>query len=441
MRRILRISLLTALLMWAASACAGDFSLVEYMNIQNAMKPTFDAQGSEFAYLWDVSGIPQVWRASVLGGYPMQVTFFEDGASGCWWSPFGPQSLLVAVPADCKKPVQLWLVNLRSGERERVSEDTLAAHEFGCWASDGSRLAYTVTRKDQSETEIVEYRTDPRQRVSVYRSAGLLRAAAYSPDNRYLLIECVNSAWSCDLHLHDFETGATTRLNEPAGGARFMHPVWDKDGASFHLLTDSGREYLGVAHWPLDSAQFTWIETPEADIEEFAVARDGSSLAWCVRDGGYSILHVRNQRRGVDVPASRFPVGVARDLLFSNDGSKLAYSFAAPDRGHDIWLYEIYADKLNQATSSALGGIPSETFVRPLAVSYGVPDGRTIPALWYAPLKATGKLPVIVAVAAGPNHQARFDLVPWIQYFLSRGWAVLAPDVRGLSGSGMSFAS
>jgi dipeptidyl aminopeptidase/acylaminoacyl peptidase len=79
--------------------------------------------------------------------------------------------------------------------------------------------------------------------------------------------------------------------------------------------------------------------------------------------------------------------------------------------------------------------------VRPVAVSYDVSDCPTIPALWYTPLGATGKLPVIVAVMGGPNRQAHLDASPWIQYFLSRGWAVLVPNVRGSSGYGKSYAA
>lgn len=441
MRLICKQLVLAALLANAASAAASEFSLAEYLSIQTARKPTFDAQGTECAFVWDVTGIPQVWRVPTLGGYPIQVTFQPEGAGGCWWSPFDPGKLIVAIPADKKAPVQLWMINPRSGERMRISEDSLAAHEFGCWAPDGSRFAYTVKRTDRAETEIIEYRIQTRQWTSLFKSSGLVRAAAYSPDSRLLLIERANSSYDHDLFLHEFETSATKSLTESHRGARFLRPVWDRDAAGFHVLTDYGREYLGLSHWPLDSANFSWIESPEADIEEFAVSRDGGFLAWTVSENGFLNLHVRNLRRGANVPPSRFPAGVACDLLFSNDGSKLAYSFATADRGYDVWLYETHADKLRQATINAVGGIPPETFVRPLAVSYPAPDGRTIPASWYVPLHATGKLPVIVAIVGTPNSQSRSDMLPWVQYFISRGWAVLVPNVRGSSGFGKSFAA
>jgi len=432
---------MTTLLVGVAAARAGEFSLAEYLSIQTAQRPTFDAQGTECAFVWDVTGIPQIWRIHTLGGFPVQVTFQPEGVGGCWWSPFDLGKLLVAVPADKKAAVQLWMINPRSGERVCISEDSLAAHEFGCWAPDGSRIAYTVKRKDRAETEIIECRIQTRERHIVYKSSGLIRAAAYSPDNRFLLIERANSAYDHDLFLYEYETDATRLLTEAYPGARFLHPVWDRDAAGFHLLTDHDREYLGLAYWSLDSAHFSWIETPDADIEEFAISRDGGFLAWTVGENGFSNLHVRNLRRGTDIPPGRFPVGLARDLRFSNDGSKLAYSFATTDRGYDVWFYETHADKLRQATISAVGGIPPETLVRPVMISYTAQDGKTIPALWHTPLSPDGKLPVIVAIMGGPNQQSRFDLSPWLQYFLNRGWAVLEPNVRGSSGYGKSYAS
>jgi dipeptidyl aminopeptidase/acylaminoacyl peptidase len=48
-------------------------------------------------------------------------------------------------------------------------------------------------------------------------------------------------------------------------------------------------------------------------------------------------------------------------------------------------------------------------------------------------------LPVIISVHGGPEGQERPGFNPTYQYFLSRGYAVLAPNVRGSTGYGKTF--
>jgi predicted acyl esterase len=52
---------------------------------------------------------------------------------------------------------------------------------------------------------------------------------------------------------------------------------------------------------------------------------------------------------------------------------------------------------------------------------------------------ANQTLPVIVSVHGGPEGQERPGFNPTYQYFLSRGYAVLAPNVRGSTGYGKTY--
>jgi dipeptidyl aminopeptidase/acylaminoacyl peptidase len=54
-------------------------------------------------------------------------------------------------------------------------------------------------------------------------------------------------------------------------------------------------------------------------------------------------------------------------------------------------------------------------------------------------LEKSSKLPVIVSVHGGPEGQERPTFSPLYQYYLSRGYAVLATNVRGSTGYGKTF--
>jgi dipeptidyl aminopeptidase/acylaminoacyl peptidase len=94
-------------------------------------------------------------------------------------------------------------------------------------------------------------------------------------------------------------------------------------------------------------------------------------------------------------------------------------------------------------TQSSLAGIPQSSFVEPELIRYKTFDGRQIPAWYYRPQNGSlsnGRgFPVIVNVHGGPEGQAQPGFNGVNQYFLSRGYAVLAPNVRGSTGYGKTF--
>jgi len=131
-------------------------------------------------------------------------------------------------------------------------------------------------------------------------------------------------------------------------------------------------------------------------------------------------------------------MGVVGRLTFSETGEKLAFVFSGPRYNTDIWVWELEKERLTQVTHSSTAGIPQESFTEPQLVRYTSFDGRKIPAFLYLPRK-TGRFPVIVHIHGGPEAQERVWFDPIFQYFLNRGYAVFAPNVRGSTGYGKAY--
>jgi len=100
-------------------------------------------------------------------------------------------------------------------------------------------------------------------------------------------------------------------------------------------------------------------------------------------------------------------------------------------------------------------GISPLTFIEPKLIKYRSFDGREISAWFYRPertkalntkagnfmigVRPTADLPVIVSVHGGPEGQERPGFNALYQYYLSRGYAILATNVRGSTGYGKTF--
>jgi dipeptidyl aminopeptidase/acylaminoacyl peptidase len=134
------------------------------------------------------------------------------------------------------------------------------------------------------------------------------------------------------------------------------------------------------------------------------------------------------------------PLGVISHVEFAPDDSKLAFVFDGPRYNPDVWLWDLAAPKPTQLTHASRAGIPFADFVEPELIHYKTFDDRKIPAWFYRPVQKGDRLPpVIVHPHGGPESQARPSFMALLQFFLQRGYGILAPNVRGSSGYGTAY--
>jgi dipeptidyl aminopeptidase/acylaminoacyl peptidase len=93
--------------------------------------------------------------------------------------------------------------------------------------------------------------------------------------------------------------------------------------------------------------------------------------------------------------------------------------------------------------AGAVAGLEAAATVEPEAVEWQADDGVIVPGLlWRPPAPALGAgtlPPLLVDVHGGPTGQAIASWSPRQQFFLDRGWAVLAPNYRGSTGYGRAY--
>jgi dipeptidyl aminopeptidase/acylaminoacyl peptidase len=166
-------------------------------------------------------------------------------------------------------------------------------------------------------------------------------------------------------------------------------------------------------------------------------------------------VRLRNLKTGLVELFRGLPRGVVGPGSFNGDGAKVAFSYSSPAINSDVWVLSRGGVKptaagaaarreqaeARQVTHSTPAGIPASSLVTPEMVSYASFDGTSIPAFFYLPRGAQkdGKLPAIVYVHGGPESQERASFSAAFQYFLNRGYAILAPNIRGSDGFGKAY--
>jgi hypothetical protein len=91
--------------------------------------------------------------------------------------------------------------------------------------------------------------------------------------------------------------------------ARHLLGPWLPDGSGFLVRTNAGREFHGLALLDADSGKLTWWDTPDWNVEEVALSRDGRVLVWTVNVDGTSELRGRDLTTGEDLQMPPLPMG------------------------------------------------------------------------------------------------------------------------------------
>lgn len=112
------------------------------------------------------------------------------------------------------------------------------------------------------------------------------------------------------------------------------------------------------------------------------------------------------------------------------------------DSSHPQELYRLAADDtLTQVTHNANDTLRNMTLPKSQLVAYRTFDDRLISAFVWVPfnLKRDGSAPAVVMPHGGPTGQTADAFNGRAELLASRGFVVIAPNVRGSTGYGMDF--
>lgn len=437
-----------------AKSNVDTYSIERYLNIRSATSPALSPKGDRIAFLTNITGTPQVWMIDAQGGWPEQMTFYSDRVDFVRWSPDG-SGLVFAKSKGGDENAQLYWLAPDGSSIKALTNTPSVRHNFGGWSHDGKKISYASNKRNRDYFDIYVMDVASGREELVYQQDGSNSAAAWSFDDRYLMVSHNNEQLSLDndLYLIDTQTKQATHLTPHEGSAQFGDVHFAPDGRSILFGTNDKREFYSLSQMDLAGKKVSVIDDTQWDLAATKMSDDGSLFAYTINRDGFSELYVRRldtdgkpliTAMGAKPVAVQLPAkGIVGGLQFSKDNSRLALTFNGARYNSDIWLYDLKTQKLSQVTQSSTAGIPRRSFVEPRLIRYKSFDGREIPAWYYGQnFQVDGvmaPLPVIVSVHGGPEGQEQPGFSGVYQYFLSRGYAILAPNVRGSTGYGKTY--
>ncbi len=310
------------------------------------------------------------------------------------------------------------------------------------WHPDGKYLACVTWDKpnmpwDGTELKLVALDRDPdgipfEQKVTVIAGGKdtAVMQPEFSPDGTRLAYASDQTGW-WQLYVYDLKTGTHTQLTHAQ--AEHAGPAWRQGMRYFGWSSDSKRitflrnERGFFSLWQLD------VETQRerkidglseySYLTQLSVSADGK-IALIAGSSTQTdrLITLEPDDRAANVIPPRLPMG--------DDVPTIGVIVDAPLR--TFIRRRTSAESVNPAALSNAEAITWKGY-----------DGETVHGIYYPPVSeretGIGAPPLIVQVHGGPTSQVRTQFAADVQFFTTRGFAVLAPNHRGSTGYGRAY--
>ena len=418
----------------------GPLDLETLYNVHQVAAARWAADGRSIYLETNITGRFNIWRLPAGGGWPEQLTVSDERTRLEAPSPDGRWLIYTQDRGGNEKP-NIFLMPAWGGRARNLTRTEGVGYRSIRWSPDGRFIAFAAERDAPGEYAV--YLLDP-DTGEVTRLAGTesgqCAGLRWSPDGRRLALTRTHDFLHSGVTVFDLETRQEMVL-VPVDTDRITTAVdWLPDGR--HLVINSNAN-------PADTEAVGLLDTVSGRID-WVTLDEWESWALAVSPVSPEFIYVRNVAgnhraliRRIDGAETQLnlPDGVYLLAQFSGSGERLLLLYASADSPPEVWRLDRRSGRLRQVTRVLVGGLRRRNFVRPQLVTYPSFDGTPIAAFIYVPpnIRADESRPAIVYAHGGPTWQHQNGWFPDIQFLVSHGFVVIAPNFRGSTGFGRAF--
>jgi len=434
-------------LLWTAGAVAQQHDIEALARTVWIEEFDLSPDGSLIAFKSAKAGTYDIWIVPTAGGEPRQLTSLPGREMAPRFHPDG-RTLVFEADHGGTEVRDLYRVAVSGGDPERLTEHPLDDRGTS-WSPDGSKLYFTTQMFWDRSTAELDLSTGSIRRVGP--GGGVV-----SPDGRSVVLTQNRKAGdddqsNNDIYVMEVADGDARLLTPDTLDALDRAPVWSPDSKQIAFISDrQGWNNLGIIDVASGATHMLFDEAIEHSEPRWSP--DGHFVSFTKNlDYHYEIFVVEvatgDVRQLTDlggVTGGSSATGQTRgDHRWLPDGSGIVSTHSDPARTGDLWHFSVSAERVSRQITDhqdpALGG--PETFVWPELMEYESFDGLTVAGLVYKPHGATTSEPTpgLFFFRANSNGQHPVQWHPYIQYFVSRGYVVFAPNFRGSTGRGKAY--
>jgi dipeptidyl aminopeptidase/acylaminoacyl peptidase len=426
---------------------AGPVPIDDLFYTRSSGGGAWSPDGKEVLFTSNFTGRLNLWKVSSSGGWPIQLSQSDDRQGSAIWSSDG-KGILFQSDRGGAETYDLFMVPSNGGELTNVTKTDAISETSPAWSPNGSMLAFSYKLKTAPATDIavMDWSTRAVRNITNEKTADhFWLTKIWSPDGKLIYATRVNASFTDGNVIRiDVATGKQEQLTPHEGQARNIASAVSPDGKTILITSDRPGGYQNVALLDVATKKITWVTDTQWEAQAGDFSPDGKSFTYTVNEDGRTDAYLADSstRKGAKLNLPGGQNGFSGDPTpFSADGTRLLINHQSSTQPADLWVYDLNTKKARQLTISAIGSLQAAKIPPSQLVHYKSFDGKIISAFLWVPynLKRDGSNPGIVLPHGGPTGQTQDNFSRNVIALVSRGYTVIAPNVRGSTGYGMDF--
>ncbi len=431
----------------------------DYLAIETAGGATWHLNGKRIAFTSNATGLFQIYTCEIKAGKVLPRTQLTDEEDRCTDPRYlSDGTLIFTRDRGGDENFQIGLIE-KDGTQHWVTSELGAKHRISRATKD--YLYFSANLADRARLDVYRWKIPLKEnkpeRIYEPKKGIIVVAGASSDESKVLMIQYLGNM---DQHLLllDVNSGNELDLTEAISGndpVRWEVVRW-LDSEHILVNTDFKADFKRLAIIST-SGDFKPLNDLSAqvkfEIEKYTHSEDSIWTYFVENQEGYSTIHrAKFSKKGfTEFETLPFPLrgvisaGDARSwnagLRLSSDEHLLAVTVSSGVQSTNIWIVNIKDMSNWNPNEVSTAGLDPSTFVESTLHRYDSFDGLSVPYFRYIPLgiKPEGGWPALLMIHGGPEGQIRPDFNPVIQFYLSSGFAVITPNIRGSAGYGRTY--
>jgi len=405
---------------------------------------TLSPDGNHIAYISNASGRLNLWIMNIDGTGAQQLLKSNDRQASPVFTHDGKEIVYMQDKGG-DELYDLYAVSASGGEPRNITNTDHTSEVGPLFSPDGKMLAFDSKEKadpyhnvalmgwPSGTIRLLTHETEPKAAWTT---------VCWAPDGRSLFAVRTVGLDDSDVYRVDVASGKAENLTTHQGKERVFVSDISPDGKTLILSSNRKGGYDNVALFDLESKKWRWVTDTQWTARPGEFSPDGKTFTYGINADGRTTIYfadaatLKATDRGVPPGINNAP---ASPTSFTHDGSFL---LSHEDSTHPANLFLLHANgELKQITRNETAALAAAALPGSQLVTYKSFDGRMISAFVWVPfnLNRDGTAAAVVMPHGGPTGQTVDAFNGRAMLLASRGFVVIAPNVRGSTGYGMEF--
>lgn len=415
----------------------------------SSLVASYSRDGKRILFGSTRDGAPEIYLGELdrPGEKPAAVTTGPERAT---WATFTPDGRSVLFLRDSKGDENhaIWRVGLDgAGLTNLTPGETLHRGDVRLPRGKPGVMLYSARKVADPSTALIMQSLEggaPKTFYTLARPAILSDVTADA--SRALTVESFSGddsiAWEVDV-----TAGKARRVYPPEGKKAGIVDVAYVDGGKRILVsTDEGSEssaILALDAKGVERGRYV-NDAPKAApmsvLPSPAGGRGPEVVAVRVNAGNHGEVRLLDAKTLKPRRAVKVPLGDVQMGSFRGDGRAFSILISLPNQPADPFEVDVTTGELRPLRADKRAGLEGLPPVEASIETVKAFDGLSIPINVYLPAGAAGRrLPTIINFHGGPAYSYPVRWHPYTRFFVSLGYAVLEPNVRGSTGFGRAY--